>query len=78
MRLALVIVAAMLAAAAPASAHRLDLDFRGQAIVPTGTWAKWDRERLAQTGGSPEQYKHPCLIGDMKFRESMTVLRETC
>ena len=37
MRLALVIVAAMLAAAAPASAHRLDLDFRGQAIVPTGT-----------------------------------------
>ena len=37
MRLALVIVAAMLAAAAPASAHRLDLDFRGEAIVPTGT-----------------------------------------
>jgi hypothetical protein len=37
MRLALVIVAAMLTAAAPASAHRLDLDFRGQAIVPTGT-----------------------------------------
>jgi hypothetical protein len=46
------------------------------AIIPTGTWAKWDRERLAQTGGSPEQYKHPCLIGDMKFRESMTVVRE--
>jgi hypothetical protein len=37
MRLALVLVAAMLAAAAPASAHRLDLDFRGRAIVPTGT-----------------------------------------
>ncbi len=37
MRLALAIVAAMLAAAAPASAHRLDLDFRGEAIVPSGT-----------------------------------------
>jgi hypothetical protein len=46
------------------------------AIIPAGAWAKWDRERLAQTGGSPEQYKHPCLIGDVKFRETVTVLRE--
>jgi hypothetical protein len=46
------------------------------AIIPAGTWAKWDRERLAKTGGSPEQYKHPCLIGDMKFRDTMTVVRE--
>lgn len=46
------------------------------AVVPTGTWAKWDRDRLARTGGSPEQYKHPCLIGDIKFRETMPVLRE--
>ncbi|MBA4190087.1 MAG: auxin-responsive protein [Planctomycetaceae bacterium] len=45
-------------------------------VIPTGTWAKWDRARLTQTGGSPEQYKHPCLIGDLKFRDSMTVLRE--
>lgn len=45
-------------------------------LVPNGTWAAWDRSRLAQTGGSPEQYKHPCLIGDLKFRETMTVLRE--
>jgi hypothetical protein len=45
-------------------------------LIPNGTWAAWDRSRLAQTGGSPEQYKHPCLIGDLKFRESMTVLRE--
>ena len=35
--LATVTLLAMLAVAAPASAHRLDLDFRGQAIVPTGT-----------------------------------------
>jgi hypothetical protein len=46
------------------------------AIIPAGAWVKWDRERLLQTGGSPEQYKHPCLIGDLKFRESMSVLRE--
>jgi hypothetical protein len=46
------------------------------AIIPAGAWAKWDRDRLAQTGGSPEQYKHPCLIGDLKFRDSMSVLRE--
>jgi hypothetical protein len=45
-------------------------------LVPNGTWATWDRTRLAQTGGSPEQYKHPCLIGDLTFRDSMTVLRE--
>ena len=46
------------------------------AIIPAGAWAKWDRDRLAQTGGSPEQYKHPCLIGDLKFRATMTVVRE--
>ncbi len=45
-------------------------------LLPTGTWAAWDRNRLAQTGGSPEQYKHPCLIGDLRFRDTMTVLRE--
>ena len=45
-------------------------------IVPQGTWHKWDRERLVKTGGSPEQYKHPCLIGDLEFRKSMDVIRE--
>lgn len=46
------------------------------AILPDGFWAKWDRERLASTGGSPEQYKHPCLIGDLQFRDRLPVLRE--
>jgi hypothetical protein len=45
-------------------------------VIPTGAWAAWDRDRLAQTGGSPEQYKHPCLLGDLKFRDSMAVRRE--
>lgn len=45
-------------------------------LIPAGTWAKWDRDRLASTGGSPEQYKHPCLIGDLNFRDTMGVVRE--
>ncbi len=39
--------------------------------LPPGTWANWDGARLAKAGGTPEQYKHPCLIGDLKFRDSM-------
>ena len=40
--------------------------------VEPGFWAKFDRERLQQTGGSPEQYKRPALIGDLKFAERVT------
>jgi hypothetical protein len=39
--------------------------------LPSGTWAKWTRERLRETGGSPEQYKHPALSGDVKFGERL-------
>jgi hypothetical protein len=46
------------------------------ALVPDNTWQEWDRARLARTGGTLEQYKHPCLINDPKFRETMTVLEE--
>jgi hypothetical protein len=35
--------------------------------VPAGFWQRWDRERLKRTGGSLEQYKHPCLIADPAF-----------
>ena len=31
-------------------------------VIRAGTWQEWDRQRLAKSGGSPEQYKHPCLI----------------
>jgi hypothetical protein len=37
-----------------------------------GTWAGWTRERLRQTGGSPEQFKHPVLTGDLTFVEAVT------
>jgi len=39
--------------------------------LAVGFWANWDRERLSKTGGSPEQFKHPCLIGDVGFRETV-------
>ena len=45
------------------------------AILPPGTWATWDRERLVKSGGSAEQYKRPCLQGDLKFFQTMPVVR---
>jgi hypothetical protein len=36
-----------------------------------GAWQVWDRERLAKTRGAAEQYKHPCLINAVDFRETM-------
>ncbi len=46
------------------------------ALLPHGAWQDWDRTRLARTGGTLEQYKHPCLISDPKFRESIRVEEE--
>jgi hypothetical protein len=36
-------------------------------VLPPGFWARWDRERLQRSGGTLEQYKHPCLIADLNF-----------
>jgi hypothetical protein len=30
-----------------------------------------DREQLAKSGGAPEQYKHPCLIGDAELARAV-------
>jgi hypothetical protein len=40
-------------------------------VVRPGFWGQWDRERLQRTGGTLEQYKHPCLIGDHGFHEEV-------
>jgi hypothetical protein len=56
------------------ASHRLDA--LRLAVMPAGAWQQWDRQRLARTGGTLEQYKHPCLIGDLKFRESVNVIQE--
>ena len=45
-------------------------------LLADGAWNEWDRQRLARTGGSPEQYKHPCLISDTSFRDTMPVEEE--
>jgi hypothetical protein len=45
------------------------------AVIPAGRWAAWDAERLAKSGGSPEQYKRPALLGELSFAETMGVLR---
>jgi hypothetical protein len=42
-------------------------------LLPAGTWAEWDRQRLRRSGGTPEQYKHPCLINDVNFRTTVPV-----
>ena len=43
-------------------------------FLPEGEWRRWDQARLDRSGGSAEQYKHPCLIPNLEFRE--TVVRE--
>ncbi len=45
-------------------------------ILRPGTWAEWDKKRLARTGGSLDQYKHPSLVSDTKLRESLPVEEE--
>jgi len=45
-------------------------------LLPPGTWHRWDRNRLACTGGSSEQYKHPCLISDPGFRDTLPLEQE--
>ncbi len=43
------------------------------ALIPDHTWQEWDRQRLARSGGTLEQYKHPCLVSDPNFRSTLTV-----
>jgi hypothetical protein len=42
-------------------------------LLPPHFWQSWDERRLARTGGTFEQYKHPCLISDLSFRDSIGV-----
>lgn len=45
-------------------------------LLAPGTWQQWDRKRLARSGGTLEQYKHPCLIADPDFRKTIAVEEE--
>ncbi|MBY0526298.1 MAG: GH3 auxin-responsive promoter family protein [Gemmataceae bacterium] len=59
-----------------AKRHSQRLDPLRLALLAPGTWQLWDQQRLAKTGGTLEQYKHPCLIGDLKFRDGVTIEQE--
>jgi hypothetical protein len=37
--------------------------------LPDGAWRQFTRQRQQSLGGSLEQYKHPCLVPDLKFGE---------
>jgi len=37
--------------------------------LPDGAWRQFTRQRQQTLGGSLEQYKHPCLVPDLKFGE---------
>jgi hypothetical protein len=41
-------------------------------VVRTGFWPQWDRACWQRTGGTLEQYKHPCLINDPHFRSRVS------
>jgi hypothetical protein len=35
--------------------------------LPDGTWTQFSKNRRKNSGGSLEQYKHPCLVPDLEF-----------
>lgn len=39
--------------------------------LPDGTWNQFTRKRQQNLGGSVEQYKHPCLVPDMRFSDNL-------
>lgn len=45
-------------------------------LLPVGTWQDWDQKRLQNSGGTAEQYKHPCLIPNTDFQHQMPVLED--
>jgi len=45
-------------------------------LLPAGAWQEWDKQRLQRSGGTLEQYKHPCLLSDLNFRTQMPVQEE--
>lgn len=42
--------------------------------IPNGTWDRYIRARQSRFGASMEQYKHPCLVPNLQFSE--TLLRD--
>jgi hypothetical protein len=41
--------------------------------LPDGTWTAFSKNRRKNSGGSLEQYKHPCLVPDLEFGSKLFV-----
>jgi GH3 auxin-responsive promoter len=39
--------------------------------LPAGTWSGFAQRRRQKSGGSLEQYKHPCLVPDLEFSSKL-------
>ena len=39
--------------------------------LPEGTWSLFSQRRREKSGGSLEQYKHPCLVPDLEFSSKL-------
>ena len=44
--------------------------------VAPGSWAEFQRRRLARSGGTAEQYKQPCLMSDVRGAEEFRFARD--
>lgn len=74
-------VASRLCAAADSQLQKLNVEYGEKrttgrltpiapVLLPTGSWTRFARSRQSKLGGSVEQYKHPCLVPDLKFCET--------
>jgi hypothetical protein len=45
-------------------------------LMAPGTWGEWDHRQMARRGGPETQYKHPALITDSHFRETICIEKE--
>ena len=41
--------------------------------LPDGTWTVFSKNRRKNSGGSLEQYKHPCLVPDLEFGSKLFI-----
>ena len=45
-------------------------------LVPDGSWQQLRERKLAERGGTPEQYKHPCIAPQLEFADQFGCLAE--
>ena len=41
--------------------------------LPDGSWSTFSQHRRLKSGGSLEQYKHPCLVPDLEFASRLLI-----